>query len=108
MIRRLFALACASALAAPLPAWHTPVHRMITAAALRTLPAEMRAFWGTEGDRLAAEYCLYPDLYNNAPAPQREEMRPYCEVGGRPIHNVLWTRRQDLESLYYLDRKSVV
>jgi hypothetical protein len=105
MLRRVLSLACVSALAAgPVPAWHNPVHQMITAAALRSLPAGLFAFWGAEGDRMAAEYSLYPDEYHNAPPARQAEMRPFCEVNGRRIHNVTWNRRQDLESLDYLRR----
>ena len=42
-------------------AWHDPVHSLVTRAAIESLSAEMRRFWGTETDPLIARYCLYPD-----------------------------------------------
>jgi hypothetical protein len=98
----LLALAVA-VLPARLPAWHMPVHRMITAAAIRTLPAGMRAEWGEELDRLAASYSTWPDIFAGNTS-RVEELRPYNEVNGRAIHNVTWNRREDLESLEFLRR----
>ncbi len=83
-------------------AWHDPVHALITRAAVLALPLEMRHFWGAETDRLIARYCLYPDEYHGAAAERKAAMRPYCEVKGRPIHNVTWKRGEDIESLEYL------
>jgi YVTN family beta-propeller protein len=82
--------------------WHDPVHALITRAALFALPLEMRQFWSAETDRLIARYCLYPDEYHGAAAERKAAMRPYCEVKGRPIHNVTWKRAEDIESLEYL------
>jgi hypothetical protein len=83
-------------------AWHDPVHALITRAAIESLPMQMRQFWGKETDPLIARYCLYPDEYHNASADRRAVMQPYCEVNGRAIHNVTWTRGEDIESLEYL------
>src|SRR3954447_11128041 len=83
-------------------AWHDPVHALITRAALLSLRPEMREFWVSETNNLIARYCLYPDEYYGANAERKAAMRPYCEVKGRPIHNVTWKRAEDIESLEYL------
>jgi hypothetical protein len=102
-VRRAFLLGCCVALlAVRLPAWHMPVHRMITEAALRTFSPEFRASWGGELDRLAAEYCTWPDIYAGSSGARAAELQPYNEVRGRTIHNVTWNRREDLESLDFL------
>jgi hypothetical protein len=102
-VKRALALACwAAALAAPLPAWHMPVHRMITEAAIRTLAPTFRDSWGGELDRLVAEYCTWPDIYAGSSGARAAELQPYNEVRGRTIHNVTWNRHEDLESLEFL------
>ena len=61
-------------LAAPLLAWHTPVHRQITRAAFETLPAEMRQKWAA-GSALLIErtpLSLLKDLM--PPPPGRREI----------------------------------
>ena len=83
-------------------AWHDPVHALITRAALLSLPTEMRRFWGAETKDMITRYCLYPDEYYGATPERKAAMRPYCEVKGRPIHNVTWKRDEDIESLEYL------
>jgi hypothetical protein len=88
-------------------AWHDPAHARITRAALLSLPPEMRQFWGAETDNLITRYCLYPDAYYGATAERKAAMRPYCEVNGRPIHNVTWKRGEDIESIEYLLGKLV-
>jgi hypothetical protein len=82
-------------------AWHDPVHARITRAALRSLAPDMQRKWEAQAERLILEYSLYPDAYHNAPAETRAAMRPFCEVRGRPIHNVTWNRKEDAESLEY-------
>ena len=82
-----------------LMAWHDPVHELITRVALQSLPLELRQRWASELAKLTARYSLYPDIYHNAPAEERTRMKVFCEVGGRPIHNVTWKRSEDLESL---------
>ena len=85
-------------------AWHDPVHARITRAALGSLPPNMQTPWNAEAERLAVEYSLYPDAYHNAPPETRAAMRRFCEVQGRPIHNVTWNPKQDIESLEYLTK----
>lgn len=93
-----------SAAPAPVLAWSMPVHRALTAAAIRTLPSADRAAWGVELDRLAQDYCTYPDLYAGLTGPRHDELRPYNEIDGRPVHNITWNRRDDLETLARLRR----
>jgi hypothetical protein len=83
-------------------AWHDPAHARITQAALRSLPAQMRQFWTAQMDALITRYSLYPDEYHGATSERKAAMREYCEVKGRPIHNVTWKRGEDIESLEYL------
>ena len=83
-------------------AWHDPAHALITRAALLSLPAEMRQSFGDQTDALITRYSLYPDEYHGASGERKTAMREYCEVNGRPIHNVTWKRAEDLESLEYL------
>jgi hypothetical protein len=83
-------------------AWHDPVHALITRSAVMSLRVEMRQFWGAETEHLITHYCLYPDEYHGATAARKAAMRQYCEVKGRPIHNVTWKRAEDIESLEYL------
>ena len=76
---------------------------MITAVALASLPESQREFWKPETEPLTREYCLYPDIYANAPATRKDEMRRYCETpDGRPVHNVTWNRKLDAESLTFV------
>src|ERR1044072_4399892 len=91
-------LACAAACSA----WHDPVHARITKALLDALPMPMRTFFESETNNLILRYCLYPDRFANATSERKAELRPYCEVEGRPIHNVTWRRGEDLQSLEYL------
>src|ERR1051325_8936234 len=88
-------------------AWHDPAHAVITRAALLSLPAEMRQSFGDHTDALIARYTLYPDEYHGASSERKTAMREYCEVNGRPIHNVTWKRAEDLESLEYLLGKMI-
>ena len=74
----------------------------MTKAALLSLTAEMSQFWAPERLNLITTYSLYPDMYHNAPAERKAAMREYCEVRGRPIHNVTWKRNEDIESIEYL------
>lgn len=77
--------------------WHTPVHNLITGAALQSLPARLRAFWEPEAANLVNKYCIYPDMYHNAAPAVRDTMRLYCETAsGKVIHNVSLKREEDL------------
>jgi hypothetical protein len=62
----------------------------------------MQQPWKPQAERLAVEFSLYPDAYHNASPETRAEMRRFCEVRGRAIHNVTWNRQQDIESIEYL------
>lgn len=96
-------IAFLAALAAgSLPAWHDPVHARITRAALRSLPPGMQRQWAAEADQLISRYSLYPDIYANASPEERASIQTYCEVAGRPIHNVTWKHAEDTASLEYL------
>jgi hypothetical protein len=83
-------------------AWHDPVHARITRAAFGSLPAAMQQPWKPQAERLATQLSLYPDWYHNAPPEIHADMRRFCEVRGRAIHNVTWNREQDIESIEYL------
>ena len=85
-------------------AWHDPVHELITRVALQSLPPSMRQHWAAEFSKLTSRYCLYPDIYHNAEPAEKTRMKAFCEVGGRPIHNVTWKRAEDIQSLEYLLR----
>jgi hypothetical protein len=85
-------------------AWHDPVHELITRAAIQSLPQALQQQWAAEIPQLTGRYCLYPDMYANADAAEKARLKLFCEVGGRPIHNVTWKRAEDLESLEYLLR----
>lgn len=100
MIFRLAALAVLAA--GSMMAWHDPVHARITRAALESLPTGMQRQWASESERLIVRYSLYPDIYANAGPQDRARMKVYCEVAGRPIHNVTWKRPEDMSSLEYL------
>jgi hypothetical protein len=99
-----WALLCAVlSAAAPARAWHAPVHKAITISAWQSLPADFRAAWGDAAAKIP-DHSMAPDLYVIATGALQEEMRPFCEVEGRAIHNVTWNRREDMESLDYLRR----
>ncbi len=83
-------------------AWHDPVHELITRVALQSLPPYMRQLWAGEASNLSSRYCLYPDFYHNAEPAEKTRMKIFCEVSGRPIHNVTWKRSEDIQSLEYL------
>jgi hypothetical protein len=85
-------------------AWHDPVHELITRVALQSLPLSLRQLWAKESSNLTSRYCLYPDIYHNAEPAEKTRMKVFCEVGGRPIHNVTWKRGEDIQSLEYLLR----
>jgi hypothetical protein len=88
-------------LAAQCLGWHHPVHRMITRAAISSLPASMQQRLGAEKQRLIERYSLYPDLIALRPE-NREALKRFCETpDGRPIHNVTWEIEDDLEALEY-------
>jgi YVTN family beta-propeller protein len=91
-------------LARSVMAWHDPVHELITRVALQSLPPSMRRHWAAESTKLTSRYCLYPDIYHNAEPAEKARMKAFCEVGGRPIHNVTWKRGEDIQSLEYLLR----
>ncbi len=96
-------IAACVAIATPVAwAWHDPVHARITRAAYGSLPPAMQQPWKAQAERLAKEFSLYPDWYHNAPPEIRADMRRFCEVRGRAIHNVTWNREQDIESIEYL------
>ena len=103
---RICLIAALTAICDPvLTAWHTPVHQMITGAALASLPADLQAFWRSEGQNLTERYCLYPDIYANAGSTERVAMRVYCETAqGLKIHNVNWKRPDDTAALAYVLR----
>jgi len=90
-----------------LTAWHDPAHGRITRAALLSLPPAARQQWAAESDRLISRYCLYPDIYGGAKPDEKARMKIFCEVAGRPIHNVTWKRAEDLQSLEYLLRNII-
>lgn len=75
---------------------------MITAAALRSLPAGAAFFGLEESEKLVKEYCLYPDLYHGAQPDAHERMRVFCEFEGKPIHHLSWTRAKDLALIRHL------
>ena len=90
-------------IAAPVFAWHDPVHQMITAAALRSLPAGMRAFLGWRRRPSRGRVLSLPGYVSrrdrSAAGGDAAVLR---SCAGRKIHNVTWNRRQDEESLEYL------
>ena len=98
---------CAAAALQISTAWHDPVHARITRAALASLPTAMQKLWAAQAGRLIREYSLYPDTYAHVTSQTRDEMQRFCEVRGRPIHNITWDGREDIESLNYL-REGIV
>jgi hypothetical protein len=85
---------------APCQGWHGPVHDMITRAAIRSLPPDMRAQLAAHERMLAEWYSIYPDAYRGMDDEKQTAMQPYCETAaGRPIHNVTWRMREDLGAL---------
>ncbi len=110
----LLLLACATSGLA----WHAPPHRLITRAALNTLPAQARARLGAEASNLVELYCLYPDRYveiqqfgfvHKSPGPKtQEELHVYCfRPDGEPLHSATWNREEDLGSLVYVFERIV-
>ena len=96
------AIAACLWLALPAPAWHDPVHEMITRNALGSLPAAMQQKWAPFADALAREYSLYPDRFRGAKEAELARLRLYCvKPDGKPIHNVTWQQDDDLKSLEY-------
>jgi hypothetical protein len=89
-------------LGASCPAWHDPVHELITRSAFASLPASMQRVWAPFADELAREYSLYPDHFRGAKEADLARLRPYCvKPDGKPIHNVTWEPPDDLKSLEY-------
>lgn len=82
-------------------AWHHPVHRKITGAAVWSLPTSLQQRLGAERQRLIERYSLYPDLFGMRGESQAE-LKRFCEMpDGRAIHNVTWEIENDLDSLEY-------
>jgi hypothetical protein len=100
---RLLRIATAGLLVgASCPAWHDPVHELITRSALASLPPSMQRVWAPFADQLAREYSLYPDHFHGAKGADLARLRPYCvKPDGKPIHNVTWEPPDDLKSLEY-------
>lgn len=98
-------------------AWTAPPHRLITRAALNTLPAQARARLGSEVSNLIELYCLYPDRYveiqhgfaHKTPGPTtQEELHVYVfRPDGEPLHSATWDREEDLGSLVYMFERIV-
>ncbi len=99
--------------AGPAGAWEGGPHRIMTRAALASLPAARLAAFGSELNALAETYCMLPDYYAAMlhygfraprPAPQSlDEAVPYCLRPDRePVHSAAWDRRDDLASLLFL------
>jgi len=97
----------------PANGWDTNPHRLITRAALRTLPAPLRNRLGPELQPLVDIYCIYPDRYEEmerygfvrkSPGPRSaSEIRIYCvRPDGQPIHGATGDREADIVSLAYL------
>jgi hypothetical protein len=110
----LLLIACATAGLA----WNAPPHRLITRAALNTLPQQARARLAAETSNLVELYCLYPDRYveiqqfgfvHKSPGPKtQEELHVYCfRPDGEPLHSATWTREEDLGSLVYMFERIV-
>lgn len=103
-----FALAAAAAMA-----WDTAPHRIITKAALDSLPAAVVARLGAGKDPLIEHYCLLPDRHveiaqhgfaRQGPVPNTaDELRPYCvRPDGQAVHSATFDREEDLDSLIFL------
>src|SRR5215472_1109077 len=81
-------------------AWHHSVHTQITQVALDSLPEAMRRKLAPAADRLAREYCLYPDRLAGAVDPELSPFAVYAiKPDGQPIHNITWQPDDDLRSL---------
>lgn len=107
---RVFALALAAVSAC---AWDAAPHRLMTRAALDSLPPAVIARFGAEARNIPETYCLLPDRYveiaqfgfaRNSPGPRTaEELRPYCvRPDGRAVHSATFDRDDDLGTLIYL------
>ncbi len=95
-------------------AWDTTPHRIITKAALDTLPVTFAA----EDQNLIDTYCMYPDRYvemvnagfaRKGPGPRTpEEIAPYCvRPDGFAIHSAAFVRDTDFGSLLYVSERLV-
>ncbi|MBI5281514.1 MAG: hypothetical protein HY858_07520 [Candidatus Solibacter usitatus] len=108
---RLLCLLLAASQSAP--AWDTAAHRLITRAALDSLPQRYRARLGPEAANLIDHHSTLPDRYaemtqfgfvRGSPGVQSvEEAAPFClRPDGEPIHSATFERDEDLGSLIFL------
>lgn len=97
-------------------AWEGGPHRIITRAALDSLPSAHRAAFGEHLEALAQTHCMLPDYYAAMlqagfraplPAPQSlDDALPYCLRPDRePVHSATWDRAEDLASLVFLSER---